>query len=240
MREIGIEVTQVASPATSQDGVYTANWGLIRGHQVVLSRLPNVRESEENYARSIFEDLGLEVHIVPDGYKFSGQGDALPLGDLLLAGKNYRSDPQAQEFAARTLGYELIQLECLPQISQSGSHVINPITKWPDSFFYDLDLAIAVLDETHLAYCPKAFTEESRNLIESLPDIHKIAVSYNEAIQNFALNLISDGQNVILNQNALKLKGALFEIGKTTFGIDATELSKGGGFIRCISLTFNE
>jgi N-dimethylarginine dimethylaminohydrolase len=43
----GIEVEQVASPSTSQDGVYTANWGLIRHHQAVLSRLPGPRQPEE-------------------------------------------------------------------------------------------------------------------------------------------------------------------------------------------------
>jgi N-dimethylarginine dimethylaminohydrolase len=44
--QAGIEVIQVPPPANSQDGVYTANWGLCRGDKYVLSRLPAARRAE--------------------------------------------------------------------------------------------------------------------------------------------------------------------------------------------------
>ena len=44
--QAGIEVIKVPSPVDSQDGVYTANWALVRGDKAVLARLPDARKAE--------------------------------------------------------------------------------------------------------------------------------------------------------------------------------------------------
>lgn len=236
--QAGIKVHQVASPTDSQDGIYTANWALVSGDTAILARLPSTRKTEEIYAEKILTQLGKKVIKVPGNYKFSGQGDCLPCGKFLLAGSGYRSDPEAQQFAARTLGYELIQLRTVPHRDSNGREVINKLTGWPDSFFYDIDLALAVISEDLIAYCKEALDEKSKQIIESLP-LNKIVVSLDEAMQGFACNLVSTGQNVIMSNKAPKLQAELTSRGLSVHTADIRELSKGGGYIRCISLTID-
>lgn len=235
-REAGIKITQVDSPLDCQDGIYTANWALVRGDKAILARLPNTRRDEEDYAEQMLKNLGKTVLRIPEKYRFSGQGDSLPCGKYLLAGSGYRSDPEAQQFAAENLGYELIQLKAVPSINEKGNPIINSITGWPDSFFYDIDLAIAVISESLIAYCPDALLEESKQKIENLP-IDKIRVSLEEAEKGFACNLVSTGETVIMSAKAPNLKNELESRGIKVLTADISELAKGGGYIRCISLS---
>lgn len=237
-RASGIEVAQVPPPATSQDGVYTANWALVRDNKAILSRLPNARQSEEAYAAKVLAELGFEIITVPEDWHFSGQGDALACGKFLLAGSGYRSDPRAQKFAAETLGYELVQLHTLQKTDENGNPVINSASGWPDSFFYDIDLAISILNEDLIAYCPDAFDQESRDKIAALP-IEKIEVSYEEAVKGFACNLVSTGETVIMSNRSPQLKTAIESRGIKTITPDVRELPRGGGYIRCVSLAIS-
>lgn len=240
----GIDVIRTASPIDSQDGVYTANWGLIRGDTAVLARLPNVRRREEAHAERFFRSLGKKVLHVPHDLPFSGQGDALACGNLLFCGQGYRSDIRAQEFAARELGYERIQLHTIPKLEQ-GKPVINPVSGWPDSFYYDIDLAMAVLrpptpnQKGLIAYCPDAFTPDSRQLLEELDTVDKITIDEDEATSAFAANLISTGETVIMNADAPKLKEKIIQQGLAVTALSFVELAKGGGNARCMSLTIN-
>jgi len=54
LESAGVEVVKVGAPAHCQDGVYTANWALVRGKKAVLARLPNARTAEEAYAQKTF------------------------------------------------------------------------------------------------------------------------------------------------------------------------------------------
>jgi N-dimethylarginine dimethylaminohydrolase len=232
----GIQAIKIAPPAGCQDGVYTANWGLCRGNKVIMASLPNKREAETPYARQVFEWLGKEIIQVPEGLHFSGQGDALPCGNRLFAGSVYRTDQAVHAFLAEQLGYEVISLQTVPLTDADGQPQINSVTGWPDSFFYDLDLALAVIREDLIAWCPEAFTPESQGKLRAL-DIDKIEVSLEEAQTGFACNLVSTGLTVIMSAHAPKLQADLEARGLTTLLIDAPELAKGGGFIRCTSLT---
>lgn len=235
-KKAGIEVIQVPPPANCQDGVYTANWGLCRGQKCVLSNLPNARKLEEPYAEAVLTKLGKTTIKLPDGLKFSGQGDSLPCGKYLLAGSCYRSDKEAQRLVAEAMDLELVQLHAIPQVDKSGNPIINKSSGWADSLFYDIDLAISVLREDLIAYCPDALDEESRIKIANLP-MEKIKVSYEEAVKGFACNLVSTGETVIMSCHAPNLKNEIEKQGLKTILVDAPELAKGGGFIRCISLT---
>jgi len=243
--EIGCKVISAPSPADSQDGVYTANWALVRGDKAVLARLPKVRKSEEAHARKILENLGKTVIEVPENWKFSGQGDSLPCGDLLFAGSGYRSDEKAQEFVAKTLGFRLIQLRTIPDLDQGGQPVINQVSGWADSFFYDIDLALAIIKQPEngqrglIAYCKEAFTPESQAKLENLTEVDKIVVSLKEAKEGFACNLVSTGKGVVMSAHAPELKHELESRGLTVYTPEITELSKGGGYIRCTSLAID-
>lgn len=234
-KKAGIKITKVDPPKNCQDGVYTANWAVIKGKKAIMSRLPNARKAEEPYAASILESLGYEIIKVPEEYLFSGQGDCLPCGKYLFAGSGYRSDKPAQKFVADTLGLELIQLHTIPQLDQDGKPYINPVTNHADSFFYDLDLALSIISENCIAYCKEAFDEESQKILENLP-LDKVIVSLEEAQNGFACNLVSTGKTVIMSSHAPELKRELESRGLTCLTPEISELKKGGGYIRCISL----
>lgn len=239
----GIAITAVPSPADSQDGVYTANWALVRGDKAILARLPDVRKAEEAYAKQVLEQLGKTVIEVPKGLKFSGQGDALACGNLLFCGQGYRSDLAAQEFAAKELGYERVQLQTIPELDSNGDPVTNAVSGWADSFFYDIDLALSIIKAPEgdkkglIAYCPEAFTPESQEILAAFDSVDKITVSLEEATTAFACNLVSTGETVIMSAHAPLLKQALENEGLKVLTPEVSELAKGGGYIRCTTLT---
>ena len=235
----GIEVVMAPAPANCQDGVYTANWALIHGNKAIMSNLPNKRRAEEPYAEEILNNLGFDIVKLPEDIHFSGQGDALPCGKYLFVGTNYRTSSSAHPLLARETSLEVIGVQTIPEIDQDGNAVINPVTAWPDSFFYDLDLAIAVVTPNLIAWYPDAFVPESRELIRSLTDLDKIEVSFEEATKASACNLVSTGETVIMGSRAPKLKNELENRGFKVLAPDVTELMKGGGFIRCTSLTLD-
>lgn len=241
----GVEVITTNSPKDSQDGVYTANWALVRGSKAVLASLPNVRKTEEAFAKKTLERLGKKVIKLPKGLKFSGQGDALACGNYLFCGSGYRSDAEAQEIAAKELGYDRVQLRTVPQLDSDGVPVINPVSGWADSFFYDIDLALSIIQHPSegkpglIAYCPVAFTDESKARIASLSNIDTIEVSLEEAEKAFACNLVSTGETVIMGDGAPKLKAELEARGIKVLTPHIQELSKGGGYIRCTTLTLD-
>lgn len=235
----GIEVVKVNAPDSSQDGVYTANWALVRGNKAVMANLPNMRESEEPYAEEILKQQGKDIVKLPKEFHFSGQGDALPCGKYLFVGSEYRTSHEVHPLLARELGYEVIGLQTIPQIDEHGQAVINPVTGWPDSFFYDLDLALAVISPGLIAWCPEAFMPKSQERIRAITDLEKIEVSLEEAMKGFACNLVSTGEAVVMSNHAPNLQKALEDRGLTVYTPNVTELLKGGGFIRCTSLTIN-
>jgi N-dimethylarginine dimethylaminohydrolase len=139
----------------------------------------------------------------------------------------------------QALGYKIVGLQTVPDLDNSGKSAINDVTGWPDGFFYDIDLAIAVLTPNLIAWCPAAFTPESQAKIRALTDIEKIEVSYEEARQGFACNLISTGETVVMSAHAPQLQKAIEARGLKTITPEVTELAKGGGYIRCTTLTLD-
>lgn len=236
LEQAGVKVVEVDAPENCQDGIFTANWGLCRGNKVILANLPGPRKAEEAYAEQVLRDLGKEIMTAP--YHFSGQGDALPCGNYLLAGSGYRTDPQMHDFIAEQLGFEVITLQAVPELDASGQPMMNALTGWPDSFFYDIDLAISVLRDDLIAWCPEAFTPESQQKIHDLP-LEKLEVSYAEATQGFACNLVSTGETVIMSAHAPELKANIEAKGLRTLTPEVSELGKGGGYIRCTTLTLD-
>jgi len=247
LESAGITVIKTPAPADCQDGVYTANWALCRGDTAIMSSLPNKRKAEELTALKVLQDLGKKIIKVPEGMRFSGQGDALPCGNYLFMGSEYRTDATAHDFVGNTLGYEVISLQTIPKrrFFGWGPRVINRQTGWPDSYYYDLDLALAVLrppvgeQKGLIAWCPSAFTKESRQKLRSLEAVEKIEVSRQEATKGLALNLVSTGETVVMSTDAPLFKAELEKRGFKVLTPPVTELRKGGGFIRCTSLTLD-
>jgi N-dimethylarginine dimethylaminohydrolase len=198
--------------------VYTANAALVSGKRAVLGCPPPERRAEIPYFRAWLVEGGFDVAAAP--YPFSGQGDALVCGELLLAGYGQRTDRRMHALLARHLGYEVVPLR-----------TVSP--EW-----YDLDLAVAVIGNPHtIAYCPEVLDPSSRRRLTGL-GLDLIEVSATEA-RRFALNLVSDGTTVTMAAGAPQLAGALRARGLQVIELDTTELRKGGGGVRCTALTLD-
>lgn len=233
--DAGVAVESVPAPAGCQDGIFTANWGLCRGKVAVLSSLPPQRSAEEAFAKAALIERGFRVIKPP--YRFSGQGDALPCGDYLFAGSGYRTDKRVHELLAAELGYEVISVEAVPELDEQRQPVINRLSGWPDSFFYDIDLAISVLAPDLIAWYPAAFTPASQAAIRAT-SVRKIEVAEPDAM-NFACNLVSTGAHVVMGDQAPTLAAAIRAAGLEVTTVAVQELTKGGGFIRCTTLTLD-
>lgn len=233
--EAGVEVIRTPAPRECKDGVYTANWALIHGQKAVLSRLPGPRQNEEPHARQVLADLGFELIEPP--VRFSGQGDALFAGNTLFCGQGYRTDSRVHDFIHDVFEVEVVSLQTIPLLYKNGHQAINKLTGWPDSYFYDIDLALAVLDEDLIAWCPEAFMPESREKLWHLEGFRKIEVSMEEAKEAFACNLVSTGETVVMSAHAPLLKEDIEAVGLRVVTPEISELAKGGGYIRCTTLT---
>ena len=96
----------------------------------------------------------------------------------MLAGYGFRTDRRAHDEVAAIVGMPVVSLELV------------------DPRFYHLDTALAVLDDTTIAYYPPAFSEEARaRLHELFPDAIEVA---NADADVLGLNAVSDGLNVVL------------------------------------------
>jgi N-dimethylarginine dimethylaminohydrolase len=103
-----------------------------------------------------------------------------------------------------------------------------------DPRFYHLDTALAVLDDTTIAYYPPAFSDDARTtLLELFPDAIEVA----EADANvLGLNVVSDGLNVVMPAAATGFAEQLRAAGFRPIGVDLSELLKGGGSVKCCTL----
>lgn len=245
----GVNVKKVAAPPNCQDGVYTANWALIHNGKALMSRLPNLRRPEEPHALQAVKELGLEVHILPDDVeRFSGQGDALPCGDIVFTQSPFRTTTSAHPYIKDILGFrEVVTLQTKPERwwHGIGPAKTNKLTGWPDSPTYDIDLAIAILkwpsegQKGLIAWCPSVFKRSSRKIMRAFDEVDKIEVSWHEAMKAFALNLVSTGETVVMNSGAPKFEAAMEAHGLNVKTLDLPELRKGGGSIRCSTLTLD-
>ncbi len=103
-----------------------------------------------------------------------------------------------------------------------------------DPSFYHLDTAVAVLDDTNIAYLPKAFDEPSRAILRELYPDAVIVTDEDAAV--LGLNSFSDGYNVVIASRAKDFERQLAERGYNPIGVDLSELLLGGGGVKCCTL----
>jgi N-dimethylarginine dimethylaminohydrolase len=145
-----------------------------------------------------------------------GEGDFLLVGDVILAGTGFRSASNSHEEVSAIYGRPVITLK-----------LVNPS-------FYHLDTAVAVLDDTNIAYLPSAFDEPSLVILrERYPDA--IIVTEEDAAI-LGLNSYSDGYNVVIAARAKDFERQLRDRGYNPIGVDLSELLLGGGGVKCCTL----
>ncbi|QHC65407.1 arginine deiminase-related protein [Rathayibacter oskolensis] len=212
---LGFDVQLIEPEAGLPDMVYAANGGfVIDGIAYGASFTYPERQPEGPAYMEWFRGAGFDVR-VPEEVN-EGEGDFLLVGDRILAGTGFRSASDSHAEVARVFGREVVTLE-----------LVNPS-------FYHLDTAIAVLDDTNIAYLPSAFSDEGNRVLRELyPDA--ILVSEEDA-SVLGLNSFSDGLHVVIASRAVGFERQLRERGYRPIGVDLSELLLGGGGVKCCTL----
>ncbi|MBP2436657.1 dimethylargininase [Microbacterium amylolyticum] len=220
--ELGHEVELIDPQPGLPDMVYTANGGfLIDGVAYPPKFRYEERQGEEPWFTQWFRDSGYEV----SGPEFTneGEGDFLLAGDVILAGRGFRSTDDSHRELETIFGREVVTLTLT------------------DPRFYHLDTALSVLDpvvapgqEPTIAYLPGAFDEASRAELERrFPNAIHVSDADGAV---FGLNSASDGKHVFISPRATGFEKQLRERGYTPVLIDLSELLLGGGGIKCCTL----
>ncbi len=214
-QRLGHTVDVVEPVAGLPDMVYTANAGLIVGSTAIIARFKHRQRDREALAYTVW--------LAAKGYRPAytryineGQGDLLLANRQILAGTGFRTDVRAHAEIADITGLPVVSLELT------------------DPRFYHLDTALAVLDDTTIAYYAPAFTGRARaRLRELFPDA--IVVDAPDA-EVLGLNVVSDGRHVVHPYTATGFADTLRASGFVPIGVDMTELLKGGGSAKCCTL----
>lgn len=220
---LGITVHEIEQAEGLPDMVYAANGATVVDSVAYTAkfRFPERQPEAALYADWLAR-AGYEV--VEATEVNEGEGDFLLVGDVLLAGTGFRSTLASHEEAGRALKREVVSLT-----------LVRPE-------FYHLDTALAVLDARPgselIAYLPSAFDDASRAELEHrYPDA--IIVSEHEA-RMLALNVQSNGRDVVMPPAATEFAAALRERGFNPVGVDLSELLKGGGGVKCCTLLLRD
>jgi N-dimethylarginine dimethylaminohydrolase len=216
LRGLGHDITLITPQAELPDMVFAANGGIAIGNRAMTPRFRHPERSGEA-ARfgQAFTDLGFRS-VRQARHVNEGEGDFLFTGSLILADSGFRSEPDAAEEVADYFGLPVLGLTLA------------------DPRLYHLDTALAVLDETTLAYWPGAFAPASQTVLrERWPDA--VLVGETDAA-TLGLNMVSDGRNVITASGCPTLGRQLTERGFVVHPVDTSELRKSGGGAKCCVL----
>ena len=210
-RRLGHVVDLVEPVLGLPDMVYAANGGLIINGKAIVARFKYPQRQGESAAYAQWM-MSNRYSPVCTRHINEGQGDLLPVGEILLAGMGFRTDARAHAEIAEIAGMPVVTLELV------------------DPRLYHLDTALAVLDDTTIAYYPPAFTGPSCAQLEALfPDA--IVVGSADAYV-LGLNAVSDGYHVVHPAAAVDFAEQLSNAGFKPLGVDMSELLKGGGSVK--------
>lgn len=213
--ELGHAVDLVTPRGGLPDMVYAANGGFLVGDTAVVARFayPQRAAEADVYAEWM---AAAGYRTVRTDHVNEGQGDLLLVGSNLLAGYGFRTDRRAHDEIAAITGLDVTSLELV------------------DPRFYHLDTALAVLDDSTIAYYPPAFSRDARrHLAELFGDAIEVGSADAYVL---GLNVVSDGRHVVMPAAAAGFAAQLRQAGFEPIGVDLSELLKGGGSVKCCTL----
>lgn len=213
--DLGHTVDLVTPRSGLPDMVYAANGGFLLGDTAVVARFAYRQRAGEADAYAEWMSATGYRTVFTDHVN-EGQGDLLLVGSTLLAGYGFRTDRLAHDEIADATGLDVVSLELV------------------DPRFYHLDTALAVLDDSTIAYYPPAFSDDSR---KRLTHLFGDAIEVNSAdAYVLGLNVVSDGRHVVMPAAATGFADQLRRAGFEPVGVELTELLKGGGSVKCCTL----
>lgn len=210
IEELGAKIHLVEPVAGLPDMVFTANAGLIlKNKDIILSKFAHPeRSGEEDYFDRWFSQNGYKV--IRSEKTYEGAGDSLYLGNFLIGGYGFRTDP-----------------EIYLNLTNFVVRLVNP-------YFYHLDTCFCPLEGMDYMIFPGAFDQLSLEMIRGL-GATELAVPEDEA-KFFACNSVRVGRNVILPAGCPETMLLLEKHGYTPHPLEMSEFIKSGGACKCLTL----
>lgn len=213
---VGVQIELVPQSPDCPDMVFTANAGIVRDGSVLLARFRHPeRRVEEAPFRAWFEANGFRVVAPPPGWSFEGEGDALFVGDALVAGYLKRSDIGAHAWLSENLSVPVLSVQLV------------------DDRWYHLDTCLCAVGPRTIAYYPGAFDDYAQRVLAD--NFETIVVCEEEALR-FACNAVVVAGHVVLPTGCPQLEAELRRRGFTTHAVDMSEFLKAGGACKCLTL----
>ena len=221
---LGHDVQLIEPVPGLPDMVFAANGGTVVHGRALGARFTHPERSDEGPAYlarlRAAVGAGLLADVVEPVHTNEGEGDFLVVGDLVLAGHGFRTDPGAHAEAQELFGVPVVSLSLV------------------DPSYYHLDTALAVLDDANVAYYPEAFSPGSRAVLQRLFPDAVLASAHDAAV--LGLNAVSDGRNVVLPVEAVALADDLRLRGYEPVPVDLSELRKAGGSVKCCTMEWRD
>jgi len=217
-KKLGWHVELIKPQPHLPDMVFSANGGLVHGAKVVLPNFRNPeRQPESRFFEDRFRQVGYKDFLRPQ-HHFEGEGDALFHNGQLFVGYPFRTSRKSHDEIADYLDVPVVSLE-----------LENPS-------YYHLDTCMTVNEKTgDVAILPSAFATKSlAKIYERCSNV--IEVSDADATK-FGLNAVTDGENVVINTGATRLRDEVKDRGYAVHEVNVSEFIKAGGSIKCLTLS---
>ncbi|MBH8608452.1 dimethylarginine dimethylaminohydrolase family protein [Thermoactinomyces sp. CICC 10521] len=211
----GVEVILLHSDPEYSDQVYTRDIACVVGRELLLANMKEeVRQGEETELVRRLKEWRLPY--IEVGHGSVEGGDILVDGDQVWVGLSGRTDRKAVD-------------ELEKRLPDFTWHRI-PLEK---KYLY-LDCIFNILSPTEAIVYPPAFSEETLAMFSSVREL--IQVTEEEQF-GLAANVLSIGNKVVLSQPQFgRLNRELRRRGYEVEEVDISEITKGGGAFRCITL----
>jgi len=215
----GAVVERISQLPGTPDMVYAMNYGLVDGDHVVITNFRfDERRPEAEAAEWWFGEAGLRTTRVADaGAGAFEAGDAFLFGGALVVAAGPRTERSAHAVLSTALGV---------RVASVG--VVHPA-------LYHLDLSFCPLDETRAIVAPSAFDAAGRETVAELVP-QPLVIDEEEAFTFCANSVVVDDVVVMPAGVPVRVARQLEAWGFSVETVDVSELHKGGGSVRCMSL----
>jgi N-dimethylarginine dimethylaminohydrolase len=216
LESLGAEIKLLEPIPGLPDLVFTANAGLVYHDAVYLSRFRYPERQRETLVDAAwFQANGFTAKELTPG-DFEGAGDALFIGETLVAGYLVRSDAAVHQWLGGQLGCAVLPVQLI------------------NTRYYHLDTCFCPLNESTAIWHPPAFDEYGQKAITGcVPNLIEVVDA--EATR-FACNAVVIGQHVALNAGCPDLESKLRAVGCTPHATPLDEFIKAGGSAKCLTL----
>lgn len=220
LRQAGAKVELMEPVAGLPDLVFTANAGLVDGNRFMPSRFRHPeRQGETAVDVEWFSKRGFTVEPLPEAVRNEGAGDALPFGEVLVAGYRFRSDAASHAYVSRLTGAAVRSVELT------------------DPRLYHLDLTFCPLDARRAIVAPLGWDRYGLEVLGRLVP-EPLFLEDDEALQ-FCANSVVVGSTVVMPACPPRVGRQLERWGFDVVVCEVGQFLKAGGGCRCLTLALD-